>query len=245
VEHKIELEVTSISKSFGGLKALRNISFDVSRGETVGIIGPNGAGKTTLFNVITGFIKPEQGEILFAGRKLVGMRPDQICKIGLVRTFQLVQSFPKLTALENVMIGALSRHYNPLLARQESEQWLDFIGINRKKWDQVAKNLTLVDKKRLELARALAADPKIILADEAMSGLTPTEITEVIGTIQKIKEKGLTLVLIEHVMKVIMELSDRIVMLNFGEKFIEGTPSDIMKDKGVAKAYLGEDVPFV
>jgi branched-chain amino acid transport system ATP-binding protein len=143
------------------------------------------------------------------------------------------------------MIGALSRHYNPLLARQESEQWLDFIGINRKKWDQVAKNLTLVDKKRLELARALAADPKIILADEAMSGLTPTEITEVIGTIQKIKEKGLTLVLIEHVMKVIMELSDRIVMLNFGEKFIEGTPSDIMKDKGVAKAYLGEDVPFV
>jgi len=245
VEHKIGLEVTNISKSFGGLKALRNISFSVSQGETVGIIGPNGAGKTTLFNVISGFIKPDQGEVIFTGRKLVGMRPDQICKIGLVRTFQLVQSFPRLTALENVMIGALSRHHNPLLARQESEQWLDFIGISRKKWDQVAKNLTLVDKKRLELARALAAYPKIILADEAMSGLTPTEITEVIGTIQKIKEKGLTLVLIEHVMKVIMELSDRIVMLNFGEKFIEGTPSDIMKDKGVAKAYLGEDVPFV
>jgi branched-chain amino acid transport system ATP-binding protein len=245
VEHKIELEVTNISKSFGGLNALRNISFKVSQGETVGIIGPNGAGKTTLFNVISGFIRPDQGEVFFTGRKLVGMRPDQICKIGLVRTFQLVQSFPKLTALENVMIGALSRHYNPLLARQESEQWLDFIGINRKKWDQVAKNLTLVDKKRLELARALAADPKIILADEAMSGLTPTEITEVIGTIQKIKEKGLTLVLIEHVMRVIMELSDRIIMLNFGEKFIEGTPSDIVKDKGVAKAYLGEDVPFV
>lgn len=245
MEHKIELEVTNISKSFGGLNALRNISFKVSQGETVGIIGPNGAGKTTLFNVISGFIRPDQGEVFFTGRKLVGMRPDQICKIGLVRTFQLVQSFPKLTALENVMIGALSRHYNPLLARQESEQWLDFIGINRKKWDQVAKNLTLVDKKRLELARALAADPKIILADEAMSGLTPTEITEVIGTIQKIKEKGLTLVLIEHVMRVIMELSDRIIMLNFGEKFIEGTPSDIVKDKGVAKAYLGEDVPFV
>ena len=245
MEQEIELEVTNISKSFGGLKALRDISFDVSRGETVGIIGPNGAGKTTLFNVISGFIRPDQGEVFFTGRKLVGMRPDQICKIGLVRTFQLVQSFPKLTALENVMIGALSRHYNPLLARQESEQWLDFIGINRKKWDQVAKNLTLVDKKRLELARALAADPKIILADEAMSGLTPTEITEVIGTIQKIKEKGLTLVLIEHVMRVIMELSDRIIMLYFGEKFIEGTPSDIVKDKGVAKAYLGEDVPFV
>jgi branched-chain amino acid transport system ATP-binding protein len=245
VEHKIELEVKDISKSFGGLKALHNISFNVSQGETVGIIGPNGAGKTTLFNVITGFIKPDQGEVLFAGRKLAGMRPDQICKIGLVRTFQLVQSFPKLTAVENVMIGALSRHYDPTLARQESEQWLDFIGIGRKKWDQVAKNLTLVDKKRLELARALAAAPKIILADEAMSGLTPTEATEVIGTIQKIKEKGLTLVLIEHVMKVIMELSDRIIMLNFGEKFIEGTPSDIVKDKGVAKAYLGEDVPFV
>ncbi len=245
MEHKIGLEVTNISKSFGGLKALRNISFSVSRGETVGIIGPNGAGKTTLFNVITGFIKPDQGDVIFGGKRLAGMRPDQICKIGLVRTFQLVQSFPKLTALENVMIGALSRHYDPTLARQESEQWLDFIGISRKKWDQVAKNLTLVDKKRLELARALAADPQIILADEAMSGLTPTEITEVIGTIQKIKEKGLTLVLIEHVMKVIMELSDRIIMLNFGEKFIEGTPSDIVKDKGVAKAYLGEDVPFV
>lgn len=245
MEHKIELEVTNISKSFGGLNALRNISFKVSQGETVGIIGPNGAGKTTLFNVISGFIRPDQGEVFFTGRKLVGMRPDQICKIGLVRTFQLVQSFPKLTALENVMIGALSRHHDPILARQESEQWLDFIGINRKKWDQVAKNLTLVDKKRLELARALAADPKIILADEAMSGLTPTEITEVIGTIQKIKEKGLTLVLIEHVMRVIMELSDRIIVLNFGEKFIEGTPSDIVKDKGVAKAYLGEDVPFV
>ena len=245
MEQKIALEVTNISKSFGGLKALRNISFKVLQEETVGIIGPNGAGKTTLFNVISGFIKPDQGEVIFNGRKLVGMRPDQICKIGLVRTFQLVQSFPRLTALENVMIGALSRHHNPLLARQESEQWLDFIGISRKKWYQVAKNLTLVDKKRLELARALAANPKIILADEAMSGLTPTEIIEVIGTIQKIKERGLALVLIEHVMKVIMELSDRIVMLNFGEKFIEGTPSDIVKDRTVAKAYLGEDVPFV
>jgi branched-chain amino acid transport system ATP-binding protein len=245
MEHKIGLEVKNISKSFGGLKALHNISFNVSQEETVGIIGPNGAGKTTLFNVISGFIKPDQGDVIFMGRKLVGMRPDQICKIGLVRTFQLVQSFPKLTALENVMIGALSRHHDPTLARQESEQWLDFIGISRKKWDQVAKNLTLVDKKRLELARALAEDPKIILADEAMSGLTPTEIIEVIGTIQKIKEKGLTLVLIEHVMKVIMELSDRIVMLNFGEKFIEGTPSEIVKDTAVARAYLGEDVPFV
>lgn len=245
MEQEIALEVTNISKSFGGLKALRNISFKVLQEETVGIIGPNGAGKTTLFNVISGFIKPDQGEVIFNGRKLVGMRPDQICKIGLVRTFQLVQSFPRLTALENVMIGALSRHHNPLLARQESEQWLDFIGISRKKWYQVAKNLTLVDKKRLELARALAANPKIILADEAMSGLTPTEIIEVIGTIQKIKERGLALVLIEHVMKVIMELSDRIVMLNFGEKFIEGTPSDIVKDRTVAKAYLGEDVPFV
>ena len=245
MEQEIALEVTNISKSFGGLKALRNISFKVLQEETVGIIGPNGAGKTTLFNVISGFIKPDQGEVIFNGRKLVGMRPDQICKIGLVRTFQLVQSFPRLTALENVMNGALSRHHNPLLARQESEQWLDFIGISRKKWYQVAKNLTLVDKKRLELARALAANPKLILADEAMSGLTPTEIIEVIGTIQKIKERGLALVLIEHVMKVIMELSDRIVMLNFGEKFIEGTPSDIVKDRTVAKAYLGEDVPFV
>jgi branched-chain amino acid transport system ATP-binding protein len=245
VEQQVALEVTNISKFFGGLKALRNISFKVFQEETVGVIGPNGAGKTTLFNVISGFIKPDQGEVIFKGKKLSGMRPDQICRIGLIRTFQLVQSFPHLTSLENVMIGALSWHPDPSLARQESKQWLDFIGIDRKKWDQVAKNLTLVDKKRLELARALAANPKMILADEAMSGLTPTEITEVIRTIQKIKEKGITLLLIEHVMKVIMELSDRIIALNFGEKFAEGTPSDITKDKTVAKAYLGEDAPIV
>jgi branched-chain amino acid transport system ATP-binding protein len=245
VEDKVELEVSNLCKSFGGLKALQNVSFTVSEGETLGIIGPNGAGKTTLFNVISGFIRPDQGEIHFRGIRLVGMRPDQICKIGMVRTFQLVQSFPSLTVLENIMIGALSRNPDPSLARHVSEEWLQFIGVSRKKWNQLAKNLTLVDKKRLELARALAAQPKIILADEAMSGLTPTEITEVIGTIRNIKKKGITLILIEHVMKVIMELSDRIVMLNFGEKFIEGPPDAIMKDKAVAKAYLGEDVPFV
>jgi branched-chain amino acid transport system ATP-binding protein len=245
VADKIELEVNNLSRSFGGLKALRNVSFSVAQGETVGIIGPNGAGKTTLFNVISGFVKPDQREIRFRGTSLIGMRPDQICKMGMVRTFQLVQSFPNLTVLENIMIGGLSRNPDPSLARRVSEEWLQFIGIGHNKWNQLAKNLTLVDKKRLELARALAAQPKIILADEAMSGLTPTEIMEVITTIRNIKKKGITLILIEHVMKVIMELSDRIVMLNFGEKFTEGPPEAIMKDKAVAKAYLGEDVPFV
>jgi branched-chain amino acid transport system ATP-binding protein len=245
VEQAAVLEVTNISKSFGGLIAVRNVSLKVFQKETVGIIGPNGAGKTTLFNLMSGFIRPDSGEILLGDKKLVGMRPDQICKLGMVRTFQLVKSFPDLTAIENIMIGALSRHRNISVARQEAEHWLGFSGISNKKWYVPAKNLTLVDKKRLELARALAADAKIILADEAMSGLNPTEVREVIGFIQNIKQKGITIVLIEHIMKVIMNLSDRIIMLQNGEKVVEGLPSDIVKDKLVVKAYLGEENPFV
>jgi branched-chain amino acid transport system ATP-binding protein len=238
------LEVSNITKSFGGLVAVRDVSFKVFQEETLGIIGPNGAGKTTLFGIISGFIKPDTGEVVFAGKKLVGMRPDQICKLGLVRTFQLVQSFPALTAIENIMMGAFSRHPNSARARQEAEQWLDFSGISEKKWHVPTKNLTLVDKKRLELARSLAMDAKIILADEAMSGLNPTEITEVIDFIHKIKQRGITIVLIEHVMKVVMNLSDRIIMLQHGEKVVEGLPGDIVKDSTVVKAYLGEENPF-
>jgi branched-chain amino acid transport system ATP-binding protein len=238
------LEVSNITKSFGGLVAVRDVSFKVFQEETLGIIGPNGAGKTTLFGIISGFIKPDAGEVVFAGKKLVGMRPDQICKLGLVRTFQLVQSFPALTAIENIMMGAFSRQPNSARARQEAEQWLDFSGIRAKKWHVPTKNLTLVDKKRLELARSLAMDAKIILADEAMSGLNPTEITEVIDFIHKIKQRGITIVLIEHVMKVVMNLSDRIIMLQHGEKVVEGLPGDIVKDSTVVKAYLGEENPF-
>jgi len=239
------LEVTNISKSFGGLAAVRNVSLHVFKGETLGIIGPNGAGKTTLFNLISGFIRPDSGEISLGGKNLVGMRPDQICKLGMIRTFQLVKSFPDLTAIENIMIGALSRYRNTSVARQEAKHWLEFSGISNKKWSMPAKNLTLVDKKRLELARALAAEAKIILADEAMSGLNPTEVREVIGFIQNIRQKGITIVLIEHIMKVIMNLSDRIIMLQNGEKVVEGLPGDIVKDKLVVKAYLGEENPFV
>jgi branched-chain amino acid transport system ATP-binding protein len=245
VEQAVVLEATNISKSFGGLAAVRNVSLKVFQEETLGIIGPNGAGKTTLFNLISGFIRPDSGEISLGGKNLVGMRPDQICKLGMVRTFQLVKSFPALTAIENIMIGSLSRHRSTSVARQEAKHWLEFSGISNKKWSMPAKNLTLVDKKRLELARALAADAKIILADEAMSGLNPTEVTEVIGFIQNIRQKGITIVLIEHIMKVIMNLSDRIIMLQNGEKVIEGLPEDIMKDKLVVKAYLGEENPFV
>ena len=239
------LEVSGISKSFGGLVAVRDVSFKVFQEETLGIIGPNGAGKTTLFSIISGFIRPDAGEVFFGGKKLIGMRPDQICKLGLVRTFQLVQSYPDLTTIENIMIGAFSKHSNSSIARQEAEQWLDFSGISKKKWDMPARNLTLVDKKRLELARSLATDAKIILADEAMSGLNPTEITEVIEFINKIKSRAITIILIEHVMKVVMNLSDRIIMLQHGEKVIEGKPSDIVKNDIVVKAYLGEENPFV
>jgi len=245
MEDSTVLELNNVTKSFGGLVAVHDVSLKVSQEETLGIIGPNGAGKTTLFSIISGFVKPDAGEIVFAGKQLVGMRPDQICKLGLVRTFQLVQSFPNLTAIENIMIGAFSKNPNSSKARQEAEQWLDFSGISQKKWHMPAKNLTLVDKKRLELARSLATDAKIILADEAMSGLNATEITEVIGFIQKIKQMGITIVLIEHVMKVVMNLSDRIIMLQNGAKVIEGPPDDILKDSSVIKAYLGEENPFV
>jgi branched-chain amino acid transport system ATP-binding protein len=238
------LEVSGISKAFEGLVAVRNVSFRVSRDETLGIIGPNGAGKTTLFSIISGFTRPDAGQIFFAGKQLVGMRPDQICKLGLMRTFQLVQSFPNLTAIENIMVGAFSRHPEAPVARREAEQWLDFSGISTRKWQMPAKNLTLVDKKRLELARALAAGARMILADEAMSGLNPTEVIEVIDFIRKIKQKGITIVLIEHVMKVVMDLSDRIIMLQHGEKIVEGLPREIVKDSTVVKAYLGEENPF-
>lgn len=245
MEDSTVLELNNVTKSFGGLVAVNDVSLKVSQEETLGIIGPNGAGKTTLFSIICGFVKPDAGEIVFGGKELIGMRPDQICKLGLVRTFQLVQSFPNLTAIENIMIGAFSRDPNSSNARQKAAQWLDFSGISQKKWHIPAKNLTLVDKKRLELARSLATDAKIILADEAMSGLNATEITEVIRFIQKIKQMGITIVLIEHVMKVIMNLSDRIIMLQNGAKVIEGPPGDILKDSSVIKAYLGEENPFV
>jgi branched-chain amino acid transport system permease protein len=233
------LEVKSLRKSFGGLAAIKDVDFFVRRGEILGLIGPNGAGKTTLFNLITGFISPDKGEIRFNKVDITGVRPPSlICKRGISRTFQLVKPFLNISVLENVTVGAYCHFSSPSQAERKAEEVIRFVGLESYR-DFLSSSLTLSNRKRLELARALATSPELLLLDETMAGLNPKEIDEIIVLLRKISERGITLVIIEHVMRAVMALSDRVVVLNHGDKISEGSPLEISRDEKVILAYLG------
>jgi branched-chain amino acid transport system ATP-binding protein len=234
------LSLNGLGKSFGGLQALHDIAFDIFSGDIVGLIGPNGAGKTTLFHLVSGFYKPDHGSIAFKGTELSGLRADQICKLGISRTFQIVRPFIGLTVFQNVLIGSFNRSQTRTEAHDHCIKVLEATGLSRFK-DHPAKQLTLAGKKRLEIAKALSTSPEILLLDEVMAGLTPVETEEIMVLIRNINAGGITIVAIEHVMAAIMSLSQRIVVLNHGQKIAEGTPEEIANDEAVIGVYLGEE----
>jgi branched-chain amino acid transport system ATP-binding protein len=234
------LRLEGSTKRFGGLLANRDISLAVEAGEIVGLIGPNGAGKTTLFNCITGYMHPDAGRIVLDGSDITHTRPERICRLGVARTWQVVRAFGRMTALENVVCGALQRTSRVAEARERASALLEFTGLGGKA-DAAASTLTLADKKRLEIARALATRPRLLLLDEAMSGLTPLETTAAVQLVRRIhQELDVTICVVEHVMEVVMPLSHRVVVLDYGTKIADGVPRDVVRDEQVIRAYLGE-----
>ena len=233
------LEVKGVTKRFGGLAANDNIDFAVNDGEIVSIIGPNGAGKSTLFNCVTGFYHPNSGKVFFRGREITQHRADAICKLGVARTFQIVQVISDMTVLENVMTGALLRYAKIRPAVEKAEEVLAFTGLIDKK-NFLGTELTIADKKKLEVSMALATQPKLLMLDESMAGLTRVELRGMMDLLKKIRQNGMTLVVVEHVMEAVMEISDRVVVLNSGKKIMEGLPKEVVVNKEVIQAYLGE-----
>ncbi len=234
------LEAKSVSKRFGGLKAVNEVSLQVQEGEIFGLIGPNGAGKTTFLNCVAGDYRPDGGSIIFQGKNITGFRPDIICREGIARTYQIVRFFPKMTVLENVMVGVVFGSKKKVkFPERTAREYLDYVEFPVAH-HVLAENLNTIQLKQLELARALSTDCRLLLLDEVAAGLTPAELNKITALIRKIRDDGRTIIIVEHLMRLIMNICDRIFVLNFGEKLSEGTPKEIMSCEMVTKAYLGE-----
>jgi branched-chain amino acid transport system ATP-binding protein len=235
------LVIRGLSKRFGGLRAVQDVSFTVKENETVALIGPNGAGKTTSFHLITGFHRPDSGSVSAFGREITGLKPHDICAHGLARTFQVAKPFGAMTVLDNVMTGAFLRDRHVAVAREKAREVIEFVGLAARE-QTAARDLTTIDQRRLEMARALATQPRILLLDEVMAGLNPSEIDAAVGLIGKLSSRGLTIVIVEHVMRAIMAVARHIVVLDHGQKIAEGTPKEIVENPEVVRAYLGSYV---
>jgi branched-chain amino acid transport system ATP-binding protein len=233
------LQVQDLTKQFGGLTACNRVSVKIQAGEIVGLIGPNGAGKTTLFNCIAGYYSPEGGKVIFEGQDITSLPPNRVCRLGIARTFQVVRIFKDMTVWENLMVGGFVRSLNTRKVRQEALETLDFTGLATKR-DMRGGALTIADKKRLEIARSLMTKPRLLMLDEAMAGLTQTETQEALELIHKLRRQKITLFLVEHVMEVIMPISDRVLVLEYGKKIAEDVPTKIIHNEEVIKAYLGD-----
>jgi branched-chain amino acid transport system ATP-binding protein len=234
------LEIQNISKIFGGLTAINNLSCTVDPGDIVGLIGPNGAGKTTLFNCISGFFKPESGSIIFNNDNITGVRPDLICHKGVARTFQNVKSFGEMTLFDNVMVGSFSAAKNKAESKDIAINSLEFVGLIDRA-DDLAKDLTIGNRKKLEVARAIATNPKLLLLDEVMAGLNSTELQQMLLLLRELNARGIAILLIEHIMAAVMNISKKVIVIHHGEKIAEGLPSEVSTNKLVIEAYFGEE----
>jgi len=232
------LVVKGLSKRFGGLRAVQDVGFTVKENETVALIGPNGAGKTTSFHLITGFHRADSGSVKAFGQEVVGLKPHDVCALGLARTFQVAKPFGAMTVLANVMTGAFLRDRHVAAARERAREAIAFVGLSARE-ETPAKDLTTIDQRRLEMARALATQPRILLFDEVMAGLNPAEIDQAVALVGKLSQRGLTIVIVEHVMRAIMAVARHIVVLDHGQKIAEGTPKEIVQNPEVIRAYLG------